>query len=76
MSRFAPLMSGRQARRAARFGPGGRRRGAGWTRAFRVGREQRLPYTDDQKLMRGMISLDTHKERAERAAAEEAEGEN
>ena len=37
------LLSGRQARRQAQFGPDARRKGAGWTRKFRKGRTQRLP---------------------------------
>lgn len=65
---FAPLLSGREARRSARFGR--RRKGAGWTRSWREGRgtedAPRHPYTDDEKLMRGMISLETHKARAEK----------
>lgn len=42
MSRFRPFMTGREARRAQRFGF--RRKGAGWTRPFRKGREQRFPF--------------------------------
>ncbi len=43
MSKFTPLLSGRAARRRAQFGENARRKGAGWTRKFRKGREQRLP---------------------------------
>lgn len=44
---YRPMLSGREARRAARFGPGVRRKGAGWTRKFRKGRTQRLPKQDE-----------------------------
>jgi len=37
------LISGRRARRIQQFGPGARRKGAGWTRKFKKGRTQRLP---------------------------------
>ena len=40
---YSPLLSGRQARRMQQFGKEARRKGAGWTRPFRKGREQRLP---------------------------------
>jgi hypothetical protein len=76
VSRFVPLLSGREARRASQFGRDARRRGAGWTRAFKAGREQRVPYTDDEKLLRGLITLEAHRERTEKAEAAEAEGEN
>jgi len=45
MSRFSPILSGREARRKEQFGEKARRRGAGWTRQFRKGRRQRLPIT-------------------------------
>jgi len=48
-------LSGREARRSNHFGQA-RRKGAGWTRPFREGREQRRPFTDDEKLARGMIT--------------------
>jgi hypothetical protein len=48
MSKFHPLLSGREARRMRQFGPGARRKGAGWTRRFRKGREQRLPRQEEQ----------------------------
>ena len=37
-----PVISGRAARRREQFGPEGRKRGAGWTRKLRKGREKRL----------------------------------
>ena len=40
---YAPLLSGREARRRQQFGDDARRKGAGWTRKFRKGRTQRLP---------------------------------
>jgi hypothetical protein len=36
------ITSGRAARRGERFGPKGRRKGAGWTRAMKKGRTKRL----------------------------------
>jgi len=37
-------LSGRKARRHGEFGPERKRKGAGWTRKFRKGRVQRLPF--------------------------------
>lgn len=48
MSRFKPVLSGREARRAARFGPGARKKGAGWTRAMSKGRDSRLRPQDEK----------------------------
>jgi len=47
MRALRPLLSGREARRAAQFGPGRRLKGAGWTRSFRKGRKQRQLVTHD-----------------------------
>lgn len=44
MSRYLPIISGRRARRSAQFAQ--RRKGAGWTRSFRKGRDQRTPVSE------------------------------
>lgn len=41
MSRGGSIVSGRKARRQAQFGPDARKKGAGWTRSYRKGREKR-----------------------------------
>lgn len=48
MSKFRPTLSGRAAQRASHFSAT-RRKGAGWTRRFRKGRRQRLPFTEPKE---------------------------